>query len=120
MTFLAPVALWFLAALPVIFILYLIQSRYRPQVVASLLLWKRMPRDLEAEASWRRPRWDWLLVLQLLAALSAALALARPAILGGGSQRLIVVLDTSASMAARDVQPNRFAVARQQVADAVN
>jgi hypothetical protein len=120
MTFLAPFALWFLAALPVIFILYLIQSRYRPQVVASLLLWKRMARDLEAEASWRRPRWDWLLVLQLLAALFAALALARPAILGGGSQRVAIVLDASASMAARDVQPNRFAVARQQAADVVN
>src|SRR5690242_4719736 len=120
MTFLAPVALWFLTALAVIFILYLIQSRYRPQVVASLLLWKRMARDLEAEASWRRPRWDWLLVLQLLVALCAALALARPAILGGGGQRLVVVLDASASMAARDVQPTRFAAARQQVVDAVN
>ncbi len=120
MTFLAPVALWFLTALAVIFILYLIQSRYRPQVVASLLLWKRMARDLEAEASWRRPRWDWLLVLQLLVALCAALALARPAILGGGGQRLVVVLDTSASMAARDVPPTRFAAARQQVVDTVN
>src|SRR5919201_3686875 len=102
MIFLAPVAMWFLAALPVIFILYLIQSRYRPQVVASLLLWKRMARDLEAEASWRRPRWDLLLALQLLVALLAALALARPAFLGGGSQRLVAVIDTSASMTARD------------------
>jgi Ca-activated chloride channel family protein len=120
MSLLAPVGLWFLLALPVIFVLYLIQSRYRPQVVASLLLWKRMARDLEAEASWRRPRWDLLLALQLLAALLAALALARPAMLGGGGQRLVVVLDTSASMAARDVQPTRFAAARQQVADTVN
>src|SRR5204863_309657 len=104
----------------VIFILYLIQSRYRPQVVASLMLWKRMARDLEAEASWRRPRWDLLLALQLLVALVAALALARPAILGGGGQRLVVVLDTSSSMAARDVQPTRFAAARQQVSDVVS
>src|SRR4051794_29640382 len=120
MILLAPAALWFLAALPVVFILYLIQSRYRPQVVASLMLWKRMARDLEAEASWRRPRWDWLLALQLLVALCAALALARPAILGGGAARLAVVLDASASMTARDVQPTRFAAARQQVADVVN
>jgi Ca-activated chloride channel homolog len=115
MTLLAPAGLWFLLALPVIFILYLIQSRYRPHVVASLMLWKHMARDLEAEASWRRPRWDLLLALQLLVALVAALALARPAVLGGGGQRLVVVLDTSASMATRDVQPTRFAVARQQV-----
>jgi hypothetical protein len=120
MTWLAPVGLWFLLAVPVIFILYLIQSRYRPQVVASLLLWKRMARDLEAEASWRRPRWDLLLALQLLVALLAGLALARPAILGGGSQRVVIVLDTSASMTARDVQPTRFAAARQQVAETIS
>ena len=118
--FLQPSGLWFLLAVPAIFILYLIQSRYRPQVVASLLLWKRMARDLEAEAAWRRPRWDVLLALQLLVALLAAVALARPAVSGGGSQRLVVVLDTSASMAARDVQPTRFAAARQQVAEIVN
>jgi VWA domain-containing protein/aerotolerance regulator-like protein len=115
-----PSGLWFLVALPVIFVLYLIQSRYRPQVVASLLLWKRMARDLEAEAAWRRPRWDLLLALQLLVALLAALALARPGALGGGDRRLAVVLDTSATMAARDVPPTRFAAARQQVADVVN
>src|SRR5437879_8135346 len=109
-----PSGLWFLLALPVIFILYLIQSRYRPRVVASLLLWKRMARDLEAEAAWRRPRWDLLLALQLMVALLAGLALARPAVLSSGGQRLVVVLDTSASMAARDVQPTRFAGARQQ------
>src|SRR5579859_2007181 len=120
MNLLAPLGLWSLVALPVIFILYLIQSRYRPQVVASLLLWKRMARDLEAEASWRRPRWDLLLAVQLLVALLAGLALAQPATLGGGSQRLVVVLDSSASMAARDVPPTRFAAARQQVTDVVN
>ena len=120
MNLLAPVGLWFLVAVPAIFILYLIQSRYRPQVVASLLLWKRMARDLEAEAAWRRPRWDLLLALQLVVALLLGLALARPAVVGGDGQRLVVVLDTSASMAARDVQPTRFAAARQQVIDLVN
>jgi hypothetical protein len=117
---LQPSGLWFLLALPAIFILYLIQSRYRPQVVASLLLWKRMARDLEAEAAWRRPRWDLLLALQLLVALLAGLALARPAISAGGNQSLVLVLDTSASMAARDVQPTRFTAAKQQIADVVN
>jgi hypothetical protein len=117
---LAPVGLWSLVAVPAIFVLYLIQSRYRPHVVASLLLWKRMARDLEAEAAWRRPRCDLLLALQLLVALLAGLALARPAVVGGGGQRLVVVLDTGASMAARDVQPTRFAAARQQVVELVN
>ena len=120
MTFLNPSGLWFLVALPAILVLYLIQSRYRPQVVASLLLWKRMARDLEAEAAWRWPRWDLLLALQLLIALAIAIAIARPAIQGVSEQHLAVVLDTSASMAARDVSPTRLAAAKQSVADAVN
>ncbi len=114
---LQPVGLWALAALPLIFLLYLIQSRYRPRVVPSLMLWKRMVRDLEAEATWRRPRWDVLLALQLLVALAVALALARPALPGGHTQRLAIVMDVSASMGARDVSPTRFAAARQAVAD---
>jgi hypothetical protein len=117
---LQPSGLWFLLALPAIFILYVIQSRYRPQVVASLLLWKHMARDLEAEAAWRRPRWDLLLALQLLVALAIAIALARPSVAGGGQPHLAIVLDTSASMGARDVQPSRLAAARQTVEDVVN
>jgi hypothetical protein len=120
MTLLQPSGLWFLLALPAIFVLYLIQSRYRPQVVASLLLWKHMARDLEAEAAWRRPRWDLLLALQLLVALAVAIALARPAIPGSGQPRLAIVLDTSASMGARDVPPSRLAAARQTVEDVIN
>jgi Ca-activated chloride channel family protein len=88
--------------------------------VASLLLWKHMARDLEAEAAWRRPRWDLVLALQLLVALAVAIALARPAIAGGGHPELAIVLDTSASMGSRDVQPSRLAVARQTVEDTVN
>jgi hypothetical protein len=117
---LQPAGLWFLLALPAIFVLYVIQSRYRPQVVASLLLWKRMARDLEAEAAWRRPRWDLLLALQLLVALAIAIALARPAVAGGGQPHLAIVLDTSASMGSRDVPPSRLAAARQTVEDVVN
>jgi VWA domain-containing protein/aerotolerance regulator-like protein len=116
-TLLQPSGLWLLLALPLIVVLYLIQSRYRPHVVASLLLWKRMARDLEAEAAWRRPRWDLLLALQLLAAAAVAIALAHPAILGANQPRLAIVLDASASMAARDVAPNRLAAAKQVVAD---
>ncbi|MBV8713788.1 MAG: VWA domain-containing protein [Chloroflexi bacterium] len=120
MSLLQPVGLWLLLALPVLFVLYLIQSRYRPHVVASLLLWKRMARDLEAEAAWRRPRWDLLLALQLLTAAAVAIALAHPAIFGVNQPRQLLVLDTSASMAARDVQPTRLAAAKQIVTEVAN
>src|SRR5579859_3791490 len=117
MMLLQPSGLWFLLGLPLIVVLYLIQSRYRPQVVASLLLWKRTARDLEADAAWRRPRWDVLLVLQLLVAAGVALALGRPAVFGDTGRRLVLVLDTSASMAARDVAPTRLAAAKQMIVD---
>src|SRR6267143_852292 len=42
------------------------------------------------------------------------LALARPVatVMGQGARKVVVVLDTSASMKARDVPPSRFEVAR--------
>jgi Ca-activated chloride channel homolog len=119
MNFLAPSGLWFLLGIPVILVLYLIQSRYRPQVVASLMLWRHLTRDLEADAAWRRPRWDLLLALQLLIALLVALVLARPAMDVGSGQHLVVVMDTSSSMRARDVSPSRFEAAQNIAADAI-
>ena len=53
--------------------------------------------------------------------LALSLALARPVVtvMGHGAQKVIVVLDTSASMKARDVSPSRFEVARSQAASLV-
>lgn len=113
MLLLQPNALLLLLLLPLVVLLHLIRSRYQRQRVSSVLLWRRLPRDFQAYAAWRRPLWDLLLFLQLLAVALGALALARPSLSAAAGRHLAIVLDGSASMQAADVPPSRFEAARQ-------
>jgi Ca-activated chloride channel homolog len=106
-----------LLAAPIIF-LYMLRLRRREVVISSTLLWQNLLRDREANAPWQRLRRHLLLFLQLLILAALVLALARPflpvpAVAGGST---VILLDGSASMQATDVEPNRFAAARQEVA----
>lgn len=102
MSFLAPLGLLALLALPLIFILHMLRERRRRVIVPSLLLWQQLPQRQAA----RRRRWpplSLLLLLHLLAAALLALALAQPQwplTLFGGERHTVVVIDTSTSMAA--------------------
>jgi len=120
--FLAPGALALAAIVPVIVAMYLLKLRRTEQAVSSLYLWRRMVRDLEANAPWQRLRRNLLLILQLLFLGALILALARPFTWGSeasSGQVVILILDTSASMSAIDVPPSRLesakALARQWV-----
>ncbi|HWM77314.1 MAG TPA: BatA domain-containing protein, partial [Methylomirabilota bacterium] len=111
MNFLSPLALLVgTLALPLL-LLYFLKVRRRQATVSSLLLWDPALRDREASAFFQRLQRDPLLILQLLVLVALALALARPAVtvMGHGAKRIVVVLDTSASMKATDVSPSRFA-----------
>ncbi|MGQ9829727.1 MAG: vWA domain-containing protein [Roseiflexus sp.] len=117
MSLLAPFAL--LSTLivgPLIVAMYLLKLRREERRVSSTFLWRRMVRDLEANAPWQRLRRNWLLFLQLLLLILLAIALARPFFLTTGisGQNLIIILDRSASMAATDVAPSRLEAARRQ------
>jgi Ca-activated chloride channel family protein len=116
MNFLVPAAFALAALMPVIVAMYLLKLRRVEQVVSSVYLWRRMVRDVEANAPWQRLRRNLLLILQLLFLATLIMALARPFRWAEGSsgQALILILDTSASMAANDVSPSRLGVARAQ------
>ncbi len=116
MNFLSPLAFALLGlALPLI-LLYFLKVRRHEWRVPSLLLWPAARRDREASAFFQRLQRDPLLILQFLALAALTLALARPAVtvLGEGARKVVVVLDTSASMKARDVKPSRFEAARAE------
>jgi Ca-activated chloride channel family protein len=115
MNFLSPFAL-LLATLSVpLLLLYFLKVRRRQMRVSSLLLWEPALRDREASTLFQRLQRDPLLILQILALLALTVALARPAVnvMGQGSKRVAIVMDSSASMKATDVSPSRFGQAQR-------
>jgi hypothetical protein len=116
MNFLAPIALWFAATIPVVVVFYLLKRRRVVRVVPSTLLWQRFLAETQASAPFQKLRHNWLLLLQILLLLLAVLALARPYFSGksGGGRTLVVILDASASMQAVDETPSRFEKARSE------
>lgn len=99
LSFAAPQFLWVLVALPLIILLHFIRVRRRRLEVAALFLWRQAQRLSQQR---RRFSPTWLLLVQLLAVSATALALARPVLLLGGVPDRVLVIDASASMAARD------------------
>jgi hypothetical protein len=121
MTFLAPIGLLALLALPIIFILHMLRERRRRVVVPSLLLWQRVPKRQVSERRFRIPR-SLLLLLHLLIAALIGFALARPQFAGalpGSAGHTAIIIDTSTSMAAATGGATRAAEARRRVAERV-
>lgn len=116
MSFLTPLAFLLAILLPVIIAMYLLKLRRTDHVVSSTYLWQRMVRDVEANAPWQRLRRNILLLLQLLFLITLILALVRPFTWTQGTegQAVILIFDTSASMAATDQRPNRLETAKDQ------
>jgi hypothetical protein len=114
MNWLAPEALVFAAALPVVVLFYLLKRKRVVRLVSSTVLWQRFIAESQASRPFQKLRHNWLLWLQLLLLTLVILALTRPYF--GGEQKLarlrVVILDGSASMQCTDVAPNRFEAAR--------
>jgi len=113
MNLLAPVALAMGVTLPIVVVFYLLKVRRHDEEVSSTFLWNDLIRDLAAHEPLQRLRWNVLLVLQLIGLALITLAIARPFSeqLGQKPVQAVLLVDGSASMQARDVQPSRFAKA---------
>lgn len=122
MSVLSPLAFALLALLPVVVAMYLLKLRRTEHEIPSVYLWRKMVRDIEANAPWQRLRRNLLLILQLLFLAALILALARPFTWaeGSSSQAAILIIDTSASMAATDVAPSRLESAKLQARQVVD
>ena len=122
MSFLAPGMFWLALLLPAVVLLYLLKLKRQEVVVSSLLLWRKSIDDMKANAPFQRLRNRLLLWLQLLVLALLIMGLARPMlnVKGFEGQQMIVLLDTSASMKATDVSPNRMAAAKRAVRAAID
>ncbi|HEX9105584.1 MAG TPA: BatA and WFA domain-containing protein, partial [Longimicrobiales bacterium] len=122
MNFLAPGAFFLGLLLPVIIALYLLKLRRTEREVSSVYLWRRMVRDLEANAPWQKLRPNLLMILQLLFLLAMILALARPFSWSEGlsGEAAILIIDSSASMSATDTAPSRLEAAKARARQLVD
>ncbi|GJQ28690.1 MAG: lipoprotein [Phycisphaerae bacterium] len=116
--------------IPVVLALYLLKLRRRPVRVSTVRFWPVATADAQANVPWRMLRPSWLLFLHLILATLLIIAAGRPTLparFGAGhaeGERLVIVLDASASMSARDGGPDGTtrleaakALAREAVAD---
>ncbi|RMF84247.1 MAG: VWA domain-containing protein, partial [Planctomycetota bacterium] len=102
MSFLTPWVAAIVAAIvvPALVILYFLKLRRREQIVPSTFLWRRAVREMQVNAPFQRLRRNLLLLLQLLVLAAGILALARPIVRTSLSdaQRVVILIDRSASM----------------------
>lgn len=121
MDLLSPWALALLALGIPLAAMYLRRRRREKASVPSLELWRAVQRDLAAQTGLQRFRGERSLWLQLLALALTALALAGPVRRQRVSpaQRLVLVVDTSASMGARDGSSTRLDLARSAALQAL-
>jgi hypothetical protein len=119
--FATPLALLGLLFVPAVLAMYLLKLRRDEAIVPSTLLWTRLVADVEANAPWQRLRRSLLLLLQLLLVIALALLAARPFLerTAGLARDIVLVMDTSASMAATDVVPDRLTAAKQVAIEAL-
>jgi hypothetical protein len=112
-----------LAALPpAIVLLYFLKLKRRPLEVPSTYLWHKSIEDLHVNSIWQRLRNNLLLYLQLAVLLCVILAVIRPSwqALRLSGNRLVMLIDNSASMQATDVQPSRLEEAKRRVGDLID
>ncbi|MCA1587802.1 MAG: BatA and WFA domain-containing protein [Chloroflexi bacterium] len=117
----SPLALMGLIGLPIIVAFYMLRLRRRDVPVGSTFLWQQLIRDVEANAPWQRLRFSWLLLVQLLIAAIVVLAAARPflAVDSDLAANVVLIVDTSASMATRTDDEDRMALARERARDVI-
>lgn len=121
MPFTTPLALLGLLFVPAVIAMYLLKLRRDEAVVPSTLLWTRLVADVEANAPWQKLRRSLLLLLQILLVIVIALLAARPFLErpAGLARDIVLVVDTSASMGATDVLPDRLTVAKAAAIEAL-
>ncbi|NNJ13385.1 VWA domain-containing protein [Chloroflexales bacterium ZM16-3] len=123
MSLISPLALLGAAIIgPIIVAMYLLKLRREERPVSSTFLWRKMVRDVEANAPWQKLRRSLLLLLQLLLLLLLVLALARPFFQTQGisGRNLIIILDHSASMGADDEPPSRLEAAKAKAVQLID
>lgn len=119
MQFLSP---WYIPALaavltiPPLVIMYFLRLRRHETPVPTTYLWRKVIEDLQVNQPFQKLRKNLLLLLQLLVLFAAIFALAKPIhkIAMSQNERVVLLIDRSASMTVRQGRDSRLDQAKQQ------
>lgn len=121
MSLLYPLGLLALLAIPVLIIIYIIKSKYTEQVIASTYLWTLSERFLKRKNPIKRITGIISLILQILAVVFIALALAHPVFtLAGKANDYCFILDGSGSMNVVENGSTRFDAGKERVREVIS
>ena len=115
--FLYPGYLWFLLLTGPILAMYFVRSRPVTRQVASNSIWKLVLAKVQPNSFLQKFSNSMFLFLQLLVLSLVVFSLARPMGLGNTGLLRVLVVDVSASMLSRDLEPNRFEIALKRARD---
>ncbi len=114
--------LWMLAFIPALIALYFLKLKRQEKVVSSTILWRRSLEDLHVNAPFQRLRRSLLLLLQLIVLIGLILSLWRPRSVGElvTGNNIVLLVDTSASMGAREEAGSRLEEAKRRAIELVH
>ncbi len=120
MTFLFPLGLLGLLGIPVIILIYILQSKYTEQTVPSTYLWTLSEKFLKRKNPLSGLT-GWIsLLLQILTVAILSLIIAHPVItLPDAAHDYCFILDASGSMTMEENGERRFDMAKDEIADVV-
>jgi hypothetical protein len=117
MIFSTPLWLILLLAVPLVILLHALSIRWKRTPVSSLVFWNEVLKERKSSLRLRRLLTSLLLLLEVLAVVALAVALAGPQVLAParmGAGDVILVLDATASMQVREGRRTRFDLARER------
>ncbi|MGL5380048.1 vWA domain-containing protein [Clostridium sp.] len=114
--------LFLLVTVPMLIMLYILKRKYKEEVISSSLLWNEVYKNTRATTPWEKFRKNIMFLLQLLALLGIIFALMNPFLKFGGSsyKNVVIVLDNTASMAAKYSDNTRLQEAKKLINDYLN
>ena len=120
MSFTYPLGLLGLIAIPIILLIYVLQSKYTEQTVPSTYLWQLSEKFLKKRNPLSGITGIISLILQILTVIAVSLAIARPVFtLPKAAYDYCFVLDASGSMNLTEDKDTRFATAQKEIAEVI-
>ncbi len=121
MGFFNTIGLAALIGVPIIIILHMLKRKQRNVKIPSIFLWERAVDTSVQSKPWQKLKKSLPLILQIAAAVALGLAAARPYIsVFSSAYNYVIVMDTSASMSANDMDKTRLEYAKDRASKLIN